>query len=101
MTLPEDRARFFEGAIEVFDGVNPAWIQVFRRLPFPDEILHLVMGALQRKDLDRLIELSQNQRNPLRSFLYLLRLRRFDLLVRHLRARLAFFRFTTFFQKSR
>ena len=100
MTLPEDRTRFFEEAIARFDRVNPAWIRVFRGLPFPDEILHLVMGALIRKDLDRLIELSQNQRNPLRSFFYLLRLRRFDLLVRHLRARLPASRFLPLSRKS-
>ena len=88
MTLPEDREPFYREAIEVFQTVPPSWLMAFRALSFPDEMLHLVVGALIRRDLDRLVELSQKRRNRLRSALYLLRLRRWDLLLRHARSAL-------------
>lgn len=83
MTLPEDRAAFYREAILVFDKVPAPWLRAFRALRFPDEILHLVVGAFARRDLERLVELSLKRRNPVRSALYLLRLRRWDLLRRH------------------
>lgn len=86
MTLPEQRRTYMEQASKTFKDSAPAtWVNRFGRLIFPDEILHLVLGAMMRGDIDRLVRLSFGQRTPIKSLFFLLKIGRKDLIVRRLR----------------
>ncbi len=86
MTLPKQRSDYFEQACTTFKGYAPvAWVNRFGLLRFPDEILHLVLGAIMRGDVDRLVRLSFGQRAPIKSFFFLLKIGRKDLVVRRLK----------------
>ncbi len=86
MTLPEHRRDFFQQACAIFSQyAPPAWVACFGTHQFPDEILQLIVGALMRGQVDRLVCQSYGRRQPLRSLLFLLRIGRQDLVVRRLR----------------
>lgn len=86
MTLPDQRRAYFDEACRVFKAnAPPAWAERFRSLWFPDEILHLVLGALISGDVDALVRLSFGQRTPLKSVFFLIRIGRKDLVIRRLR----------------
>lgn len=86
MTLPAQRRSYFEHACSTFrEHVPRDWLSSFKSLNFPDEILHLVSGALMRGDVDRLVRLSFGQRTPIKSVFFLLKIGRKDLIARRLR----------------
>jgi hypothetical protein len=86
MTLPEQRRDYMEQASKTFkDHAPAAWVNQFGFLYIPDEILHLVLGAMMRGDIDRLVRLSFGQRTPIKSLFFLLKIGRKDLIVRRLR----------------
>jgi glycosyltransferase involved in cell wall biosynthesis len=86
MTLPEQRRDYMEQASKTFKHHAPAaWVNQFGFLYIPDEILHLVLGAMMRGDIDRLVRLSFGQRTPIKSLFFLLKIGRKDLIVRRLR----------------
>lgn len=86
MTLPEQRRSYFEQACAVFmQYAPPGWINRFGVLRFPDELQQLIVGALMRNEVNRLIYLSYGQRRPLRSLIFLLKIGRKDMIIRRIR----------------
>ncbi|MEI6415710.1 MAG: glycosyltransferase family 2 protein [Pseudomonadota bacterium] len=85
MTLPEYRREYFQRACEVYAAHAPVpWVDHFGTYRFPDEIQHLVVGGLMRQAVDQLVRMSYGRKNPLRSFLFLLKIGRRDFIFRQL-----------------
>jgi hypothetical protein len=86
MTLPEHRQEYFQKACRVFADHAPApWVARFGACRFPDEIQHLIIGALMRDEASRLKRMSHGRRSPLQSLLFLLKIGRKDLVLRRIR----------------
>jgi glycosyltransferase involved in cell wall biosynthesis len=86
MTLPEQRRNYFEEACSTFRDYAPiAWVNRVGFLHFPDQILHLVLAALMRGEVNRLVRLSFGQRTPIKSIFFLIKIGRKDLVLKRLK----------------
>ncbi len=82
MTLPEHRREYFEQACQVFARYAPRpWIRAFRAHHFPDRILHVVVDGLMQNESAMLERISYRRRQRWRSFLFLLKNGRTDILL--------------------